>query len=152
MCATTTPCTPSRLRTPTSSTATPALIGASSSRASSPAWARPPSLAPPSSLPARTDMTSRLLPILFLSLLIGGTSVVQAQDAGTARLKDLVLLEGAAPIQITGYGLVVGLDRTGDRARGTRGAGYTVQSVPTCCGASASPLIRACSTRATRRL
>src|SRR5690625_3789161 len=95
MCATTTPCTPSRLRTPTSSTATPALIGASSSRASSPAWARPPSLAPPSSLPARTDMTSRLLPILFLSLLIGGTSVVQAQDAGTARLKDLVLLEGA---------------------------------------------------------
>lgn len=74
-------------------------------------------------------MTSRLLPILFLSLLIGGTSVVQAQDAGTARLKDLVLLEGAAPIQITGYGLVVGLDRTGDRARGTRGAGYTVQSV-----------------------
>ncbi len=54
---------------------------------------------------------------------------VRAQDAGSARLKDLVVLDGASPIQITGYGLVVGLDRTGDRARGSRSAPYTVQSV-----------------------
>ena len=53
----------------------------------------------------------------------------RAQEAGTARLKDLVLLEGASPVQVTGYGLVVGLDRTGDRARGNRGAGYTIQSI-----------------------
>jgi flagellar P-ring protein precursor FlgI len=39
------------------------------------------------------------------------------------------VLEGAAPVQLTGYGLVVGLDRTGDRARGRRGAPYTVQSI-----------------------
>jgi flagellar P-ring protein precursor FlgI len=39
------------------------------------------------------------------------------------------VLEGAAPKQLTGYGLVVGLDRTGDRARGRRGAAYTVQSI-----------------------
>jgi flagellar P-ring protein precursor FlgI len=52
-----------------------------------------------------------------------------AQSSGTARLKDLVVPEGAAPIQLTGYGLVVGLDRTGDRARGRRGAPYTVQSI-----------------------
>jgi flagellar basal body P-ring protein FlgI len=32
-------------------------------------------------------------------------------------------------VQVTGYGLVVGLDRTGDRARGLRGSAYTVQSV-----------------------
>ena len=53
----------------------------------------------------------------------------QAQNGGSARLKDLVVLEGAAPMQLTGYGLVVGLDRTGDRARGKRGAPYTVQSI-----------------------
>ncbi|MDX1532421.1 MAG: flagellar basal body P-ring protein FlgI, partial [Rhodothermales bacterium] len=37
--------------------------------------------------------------------------------------------EGGAPVQLVGYGLVVGLDRTGDRARGRRGAPYTVQSI-----------------------
>lgn len=52
-----------------------------------------------------------------------------AQDAGEARLKDLVILEGGAPVQLMGYGLVVGLDRTGDRARGERGSPYTVQSI-----------------------
>lgn len=52
-----------------------------------------------------------------------------AQDAGSARLKDLVVVEGATPVQLTGYGLVVGLDRTGDRARGSRGSVYTVQSI-----------------------
>jgi len=69
---------------------------------------------------------SRLLVLgLFLSLF--ATETAQAQ--GTARLKDLVVLEGAAPIQLAGYGLVLGLDRTGDRARGQRGAPYTVQSI-----------------------
>ena len=41
----------------------------------------------------------------------------------------MVVLQGASPMQLTGYGLVVGLDRTGDRARGRRGATYTVQSI-----------------------
>ncbi len=52
-----------------------------------------------------------------------------AQEAGSARLKDLIVLEGSAPVQLMGYGLVVGLDRTGDRARGRRGSPYTVQSI-----------------------
>ena len=64
---------------------------------------------------------------LLLAVALAGP--VQAQDAGSARLKDLVSLQGAVPLQLTGYGLVVGLDRTGDRARGTRSAPYTVQSV-----------------------
>lgn len=62
-------------------------------------------------------------------LLLGSAGPVVAQQGGTARLKDLVRLEGTAPRQLTGFGLVVGLDRTGDRARGTRGAPYTVQSI-----------------------
>ncbi|MFN3596070.1 MAG: flagellar basal body P-ring protein FlgI [Rubricoccaceae bacterium] len=53
-----------------------------------------------------------------------------AQPAqANARLKDLVVLEGAAPVQLTGYGLVVGLDRTGDRASGRSGSPHTVQSI-----------------------
>jgi len=41
----------------------------------------------------------------------------------------MVSLANASPVQLTGYGLVVGLDRTGDRVRGRRGAAYTVQSI-----------------------
>ena len=66
--------------------------------------------------------------ILLLCLMLLPMAA-QAQNGGSARLKDLVVLEGAAPMQLTGYGLVVGLDRTGDRARGKRGAPYTVQSI-----------------------
>src|SRR5690606_31833789 len=71
------------------------------------------------------------LALLFAALVTAGLAApsATAQEAGAARLKDLVTLQGAAPVQLTGYGLVVGLDRTGDRARGTRSAPYTVQSV-----------------------
>jgi flagellar P-ring protein precursor FlgI len=72
-----------------------------------------------------------VLIVLLLAGLVAvfGTGAAAAQQAGTARLKDLVVIEGAMPVQLTGYGLVVGLDRTGDRARGRRGAPYTVQSI-----------------------
>jgi flagellar P-ring protein precursor FlgI len=49
-----------------------------------------------------------------------------AQDA---RIRDLTIADGAAPIRLVGYGLAVGLDGTGDRASGSRGSGMTVQSV-----------------------
>lgn len=52
-----------------------------------------------------------------------------AQPTASSELKDMVVLKGAAPVQLIGYGLVVGLDRTGDRARGRRGATYTVQGI-----------------------
>ncbi len=67
----------------------------------------------------------RFLPLLLLLAVFPA----QAQTAASARLKDLVVLEGAAPVQVIGYGLVVGLDRTGDRARGTSGSPYTVQGI-----------------------
>lgn len=72
-------------------------------------------------------LRSALLVLLAGSFLLAAHA--EAQTTNTARLKDLVVPEGAAPIQLTGYGLVVGLDRTGDRARGRRGAPYTVQSI-----------------------
>lgn len=68
--------------------------------------------------------------VLTASLLFAADlHVAYGQGAGSARLKDLILIEGAQPKQITGYGLVVGLDRTGDRARGRHSAPYTVQSI-----------------------
>ena len=68
--------------------------------------------------------------LVFLTLLASVTAPhAEAQVTASSRLKDMVVLEGAAPMQLIGYGLVVGLDRTGDRARGRRGAPYTVQSI-----------------------
>lgn len=66
--------------------------------------------------------------LIFLFLMLPFLPAL-GQDAGQARLKDLVTVEGAAPLQLIGYGLVVGLDRTGDRAQGQRGSPYTVQSI-----------------------
>ncbi|HLA63743.1 MAG TPA: flagellar basal body P-ring protein FlgI, partial [Rhodothermales bacterium] len=72
-------------------------------------------------------MRLSLFSALALAALLLAPAVGRAQ--ASARLKDLVVLEGAAPVQLTGYGLVVGLDRTGDRARGNSGSPQTVQSV-----------------------
>ncbi|GAB5537411.1 MAG: flagellar basal body P-ring protein FlgI [Rubricoccaceae bacterium] len=69
----------------------------------------------------------RLLLLLLLAALASPT--VTAQATASARLKEVVVPAGAAPLQLTGYGLVVGLDRTGDRARGRSGSAYTVQSI-----------------------
>ena len=77
-------------------------------------------------LPTSHTPIHLFLLVLLLAMPVGAAL---AQDAGTARLKDLVVVEGAVPVQLTGYGLVVGLDRTGDRARGQRGAAYTVNSI-----------------------
>jgi flagellar P-ring protein precursor FlgI len=73
----------------------------------------------------------RLLLLLLAALLLGLAALpADAQSAsGNVRIKELVVLEGARPLQLVGYGIVVGLDRTGDRASGRRGAPYTVQSI-----------------------
>lgn len=84
-----------------------------------------------------TTLRIRIVSVFLLSLwVVGAAQPAVAQQAsqtqaegGSARLKDLVTLEGASPMQLTGYGIVVGLDRTGDRVRGRRGAPYTVQSI-----------------------
>ncbi|WKZ31830.1 MAG: flagellar basal body P-ring protein FlgI [Thermodesulfobacteriota bacterium] len=47
------------------------------------------------------------------------------QDAGAARIKDIAYVEGVRPNQLIGYGLVVGLNGTGDKSS----AVYTTQSI-----------------------
>lgn len=48
---------------------------------------------------------------------------------GEVRIKDLVTVENAAQEPLVGYGLVVGLNNTGDRSNGNRGAVFTVQTI-----------------------
>lgn len=54
-------------------------------------------------------------------------SLMHAQ--AEARIRDLTTAEGVLPVRLMGYGLVVGLDGTGDRAIGGQSGGQTVQSV-----------------------
>jgi flagellar P-ring protein precursor FlgI len=92
------------------------------------------------------NMLVRSVLAIGIVLVLGGgnATVAQTDDQGeggtagantgsgsttTTELKSMVSLAGASPLQLTGYGLVVGLDRTGDRVRGRQGAAYTVQSI-----------------------
>ncbi len=51
-----------------------------------------------------------------------------ATDPGT-RIRDLTVSGGDVPVRLMGYGLVVGLDGTGDRVVGGFSSGHTVRSV-----------------------
>ncbi|MEP6836179.1 MAG: flagellar basal body P-ring protein FlgI [Gemmatimonas sp.] len=53
-------------------------------------------------------------------------ALARAQEA---KIRDLTTAEGALPVRLMGYGLVVGLDGTGDRAIGGQSGGQTVQTV-----------------------
>ncbi len=61
--------------------------------------------------------------LLFLAL----STPAHAQDT---RIRDLTVEDRAIPVRLMGYGIVVGLDNTGDRVSGGRnGGGMTVSSV-----------------------
>ena len=49
--------------------------------------------------------------------------------AQAARIRDITIADGSMPVRLLGYGIVVGLDGTGDRGVGGRQGGQTVQSV-----------------------
>jgi len=51
---------------------------------------------------------------LFLFSLLSAAALAAAPERGV-RLKDLVTIEGVRSNQLIGYGLVVGLNGTGDR-------------------------------------
>jgi flagellar P-ring protein precursor FlgI len=59
-------------------------------------------------------------------LLLGGAGSGSAQ--GT-RVRDLTIQEQSVPVRLMGYGLVVGLDGTGDRTSSSGRSGHTVRSV-----------------------
>src|SRR5262249_826726 len=45
------------------------------------------------------------------------------------RVRDLTIEDKAIPIRLMGYGLVIGLDGTGDRSSGGKQGGMTVNSI-----------------------
>ncbi|MCL4214663.1 MAG: flagellar basal body P-ring protein FlgI [Gemmatimonadales bacterium] len=70
----------------------------------------------------RRDGTVLWHVLAFLAL----AATAQAQEP---RIADLTIEGSAVPQRLVGYGLVVGLDGTGDRAMASRQGGMTVQSV-----------------------
>ena len=64
--------------------------------------------------------TGRLLAILWLGCCVIGNT------AQAERIKDLASVQGVRPNQLVGYGLVVGLDNTGDQTIQTP---FTIQAL-----------------------
>ncbi len=77
----------------------------------------------PGHLPLSGWLRAALLSILVLAL---GGAAAAGQEA---RIRDLTVAGGDVPVRLVGYGLVVGLDGTGDRVVGGFSAGHTVRSV-----------------------
>lgn len=67
-------------------------------------------------------------PALAALVLCAVTSLGEAAVAQTP-IRDLVIEDQAVPVRLMGYGLVVGLDNTGDNGYGGRSSQQTVQSV-----------------------
>lgn len=66
-----------------------------------------------------------LIAVVTAALLVS-VAPAHAQDA---RIRDLTVEDRAVPVRLMGYGLVVGLDNTGDRVTGGRSGGMTVTAV-----------------------
>ncbi len=67
------------------------------------------------------------LPICII--LLSGIMMPMNSQAQMTRLSELVEIENAHRKELIGYGLVTGLDRSGDRTISSRGAMFTVQSI-----------------------
>jgi len=64
--------------------------------------------------------------VAVAGLTVGVSTTATAQDV---RIRDITVADGAVPVRIVGYGIVVGLDGTGDRGSGGKSGGQTVQSI-----------------------
>jgi len=72
------------------------------------------------STPSRQSATGarRAIPagVLAAAVLLGGTGqAAHAQVQSSVRIKDVAHLQGVQPVPLVGYGLVIGLNKTGDR-------------------------------------
>jgi flagellar P-ring protein precursor FlgI len=65
-------------------------------------------------------------PGLLLALLLALLCTGPGAAWGQSRIKDLATLQGARPNQLVGYGIVAGLDGSGDQTTQTP---FTVQSI-----------------------
>lgn len=70
----------------------------------------------------------RILEVVSVALAMFALAPFQT-GAQEARIRDITIADGATPVRLLGYGIVVGLDGSGDRGVGGRNGGQTVQSV-----------------------
>ena len=75
----------------------------------------------------RLSIISYLFALVVLTLLV--LLLPGRAHAQEIRISDLTIQESSVPVRLMGYGLVVGLDGTGDRPAGGESGGQTVQSV-----------------------
>ncbi|MDZ7772906.1 MAG: flagellar basal body P-ring protein FlgI [Balneolaceae bacterium] len=66
---------------------------------------------------------------LILILIIASAAALAPRAEAQTRLSDLVQIDQAKRTELIGYGLVAGLDRSGDRTFSGRGSAFTVQSI-----------------------
>lgn len=76
---------------------------------------------------AGMDWGTRLVVVGLFAILVLVSALPAAGQ--TVRIRDLTVTEQDVPFRLTGYGLVVGLDGTGDRVIGGFSSGHTVRSV-----------------------
>ena len=72
------------------------------------------------------DNWSNILRILLFNAVVFVASIMVSQAAHADRIKDLATIQGVRNNQLIGYGIVVGLDGTGDQTTQTP---FTVQSM-----------------------
>ena len=75
----------------------------------------------------------------ILSAIILGLSITGVAYANTSRIKDLTTIQGVRDNPIFGYGLVVGLDGTGDQTNQTRFTSQSIESMLTKMGVNLPP-------------
>lgn len=76
----------------------------------------------------RASMASRALTLSIMAIAV--LMVLASSALGqTTRVHDLTVRGGDVPYRLVGYGLVTGLDGSGDRVTGSFSAGHTVRSV-----------------------
>src|SRR5690606_22517204 len=66
------------------------------------------------------------LPLLLAVAVLGLVALLTPSPAEAARIKEVAAIEGVRSNQLTGYGLVIGLDGTGDQSTQMP---YTAQSL-----------------------
>jgi flagellar P-ring protein precursor FlgI len=90
------------------------------------------------STPVQTDRTSSAMKGILRALralrmtLVAGVVVATVSPAARAqdmtRVRDLTIEDKAVPVRLMGYGLVIGLDGTGDKSSGGKQGGMSVNS------------------------
>lgn len=71
---------------------------------------------------------SRITGMIAIGMLCAGLGAGETR-AQEIRVRDLTIQEQSVPVRLMGYGLVVGLDGTGDRTSTSGRSGHTVRSV-----------------------